>query len=342
MTTRKSATALTNDERDSLLAAVMEMKATVANPNDSNRNQISIYDQFVALHLGCLSVKVPDGSTSNMGHRGPGFLPWHREFLLRFEQKLVENGANTGLPYWDWTDHAGTWNKLFVDEFLGARYGLIKSGYFAISAPGTASNRLPKPTWWPQNLGGWKIRPSLAGNLGTTLRRRPRLPKFNRPLASVEDVRRTLNRPEYEDSTEMREADPQDGSLSKQPKGFRNRLESGRRMHNYGHGWVSGHMGDTLTSPNDLIFFMHHCNIDRLWAEWQESGHQGTPFYPGPGSGEDEGHKLNDAMWPWIGTKIGYKSNNLPPDCPIPDFAVESSRSPVDVLDHNSLNYVYG
>ena len=62
-------------------------------------------------------------------------------------------------------------------------------------------------------------------------------------------------------------------------------------------------MGNQNTSPNDLIFFMHHCNIDRLWAEWQDHGHQGAPFYPGPQSGEDEGHKLNDAMWPWIGSR---------------------------------------
>ena len=71
MAIRKSATALTPDERDSLLAAVMNMKATIANPTDPQNLQISIYDQFVALHMGCLDVTVPDGSTVNMGHRGP-------------------------------------------------------------------------------------------------------------------------------------------------------------------------------------------------------------------------------------------------------------------------------
>jgi hypothetical protein len=51
MPTRKSATALTNDERDSFLAAVMGMKATIANPNDAQEEQISAYDQFQAIHF---------------------------------------------------------------------------------------------------------------------------------------------------------------------------------------------------------------------------------------------------------------------------------------------------
>lgn len=337
MPTRKSATALTNDERDSLLAAVMSMKATVANPSAPSTQRISIYDQFVALHLGCLNVTVPGGSTSNMGHRGPAFLPWHREFLLSFEKALVGHGSSTGLPYWDWTDHAGTANKLFVNDFLGPRDGLIGEGYFAFDAPGTQRNNFARPSWWPKNLPGWQVRPSLAYNLGTILRRE----LDTRSLAVPEDVRRTLSRPEFEDTAMSMEVDPINGTQTRQPKGFRNRLERGLRMHNYGHGWVGGHMGHPYTSPNDLIFFMHHCNIDRLWAKWQDDGRQGSPFYPGPQSGEDEGHKLNDVMWPWIGMKTGYVSNLLPSDCPIPDFSVQPERSPADVLDHRSLGYIY-
>jgi tyrosinase len=150
-----------------------------------------------------------------------------------------------------------------------------------------------------------------------------------------------MSRPVYEDSGTAIEVDPLSGLPDSQPRGFRNRLERGRRMHNYGHGWVGGHMGNQNTSPNDLIFFMHHCNIDRLWAEWQDHGHQGAPFYPGPQSGEDEGHKLNDAMWPWIGSRAGYVPRRLPADSPIPDFTAESERTPADLLDHQSLGYAY-
>ena len=67
MPIRKSATVLTDDERDSFLAAVMNMKATIANPSDPQGQQISVFDQFEVIHIRCLGVTVPDGSRTNMG-----------------------------------------------------------------------------------------------------------------------------------------------------------------------------------------------------------------------------------------------------------------------------------
>ena len=337
MAERKSATNLTDDERDSLLAAVLNMKATVVNPNDPPPQQISLFDQFAAIHIGCLSVTVPSGSTVNMGHQGPAFLPWHREFLLRFEKALVDNGSTIGLPYWDWIDHKGTSAKLFTDEFLGARNGQIMTGYFAFDAPGTSGNAFPAPAWWPAGLNGWRLKASLTHTFGTTLQRRLN----TRSLTVPEDIRRLMRITVYHDPGTVTEVDPIDGSLYRNPRGFWNRLEAGRRLHNFGHGWVGGHMGHPYTSPNDLIFFFHHCNIDRLWAEWQADGHAGAPFYPGPESGEDEGHKLSDAMWPWVGSRTQYAPNELPNDTPIPDFTHENERTPADVIDISVLDYIY-
>lgn len=337
MPVRKSATALTNDERDSLLAAVLSLKATIANPNDPPNRRISVYDQYVAIHTSCLSVTVPSGATTNMGHRGPAFLPWHRQFLLDFEQLLVQHGSTIGLPYWDWTDHAGIASKLFVNDFLGARSGQIRRGYFARQAPGSNANSFPRPSWWPQGLQGWRIRSALAHTFGTTLRRA----LDPRSLAIPEDVRRTLARPVYEDSGMSMEIDPLNGTPDNQHRGFRNRLERGRRMHNYGHGWVGGHMGHTFSSPNDLVFYFHHCNIDRLWAIWQANNHSGPSFYPSPLSGEDEGHKLNDPMWPWVGQQTGYTTNLQPSNTVLPDYSTRPTRTPADLLDMSSLGYSY-
>jgi tyrosinase len=40
-----------------------------------------------------------------------------------------------------------------------------------------------------------------------------------------------------------------------------------RTPHNNVHDWIGGNM-QTFMSPLDPIFWLHHCNIDRLWAEW--------------------------------------------------------------------------
>ncbi|MGE0409254.1 MAG: tyrosinase family protein [Amphiplicatus sp.] len=48
--------------------------------------------------------------------------------------------------------------------------------------------------------------------------------------------------------------------------------------HNTAHIFVgggAGHMGDGL-SPLDPLFWLHHCNVDRLWAQWQRAGNK-TP-----------------------------------------------------------------
>ncbi|KAJ1731813.1 hypothetical protein LPJ61_002348 [Coemansia biformis] len=55
------------------------------------------------------------------------------------------------------------------------------------------------------------------------------------------------------------------------------------------HGAVHlGLGGDAATpfAPNDLFFFMHHANIDRLWWQWQ-IGHRSIFDYNGPGPDGD-------------------------------------------------------
>jgi tyrosinase len=40
-------------------------------------------------------------------------------------------------------------------------------------------------------------------------------------------------------------------------------------VHNSGHVWVGGSMGTIAAAPADPVFWMHHAEIDRIWAEWQ-------------------------------------------------------------------------
>jgi len=52
---------------------------------------------------------------------------------------------------------------------------------------------------------------------------------------------------------------------------FQSNLENG--IHNGVHRAVGGDMAGSA-SPSDPLFFLHHANIDRLWATWQ-AGHHG-------------------------------------------------------------------
>ncbi|UXI04693.1 tyrosinase family protein [Photobacterium sp. TY1-4] len=55
--------------------------------------------------------------------------------------------------------------------------------------------------------------------------------------------------------------------------------------HNVIHNGVGGAMGSTLTAGLDPLFYLHHANIDRLWAIWTELGGEvlidNRPPYPG-------------------------------------------------------------
>ena len=70
------------------------------------------------------------------------------------------------------------------------------------------------------------------------------------------------------------------------------------------------------TSPNDPVFFLLHCNIDRLWALWQARHPNERPYLPAAEG--MPGHNLNDPMSPWGGT-----------------------TTPTSVLDHRRLGYWY-
>lgn len=50
-----------------------------------------------------------------------------------------------------------------------------------------------------------------------------------------------------------------------------------RRTHDKVHGQIGGNMGDPNTAAQDPIFWLHHCNVDRLWDAWLAKGHSNPP-----------------------------------------------------------------
>jgi hypothetical protein len=104
--------------------------------------------------------------------------------------------------------------------------------------------------------------------------------------------------------------------------GFRNRAEgwfSGPQLHNLVHVWVGGSMLPA-SSPNDPVFFLHHCFVDKLWADWQRL-HPTEGYLPISPIVGKPGHSLNEAMEPWAGRG--------------------QTITPASVLDHHALGYGY-
>ena len=325
MATRKNANALTAAEKEDLVRAFVMMKADPVPGRPYNW-----FDAFALIHRYIQNVNapaVPGGSPAktgvNFGHHGAAFAPWHRYFLYRFERQLQVYVPGIMLPYWDWTDPAP---NIMVPTFMGpngvaANNWEVRQGYFAANAPGSVDNLVTKPAWWPAGLAGWTL-PAAWGTYAGALRRSVRSLSA---LPSADAIRQTLDTPSY--------------------LNFRGNLETGAgvpgTMHNSIHGWFgpNSHMLLALTSASDPMFYLHHANIDRLWAMWQMDGHGAD--YPPNGSVAAH-HRLNDPMYPWVGAVAGYVANGTLPGVPqLPDYSAEPAVTAADAMDHRALGYSY-
>lgn len=92
-----------------------------------------------------------------------------------------------------------------------------------------------------------------------------------------------------------------------------------RRMQGNPHGSAHVSFGGSIssipTAARDPLFFLLHCNVDRLWAKWQRDngrfdGAQATSYDSGPAN--RIGHNLPDTMWPWNGITGGQRPPTAP------------------------------
>lgn len=97
--------------------------------------------------------------------------------------------------------------------------------------------------------------------------------------------------------------------------------------HGRAHVSFSGEIDFPPTAPRDPLFFLLHCNVDRLWAAWQWLQQRFAPAdtatygfsgrFGDPGSTRI-GHNLLDTMWPWNGVTGG--PGPRPPTAPRTPF----------------------
>lgn len=312
MRIRKNVRSLTAEERRALVDALLILK---------RRNR---YDQYVHWHHHLMVPTVMpyeprDANYRNGAHRGPAFLPWHREFLLQVENDLQGIEPSIAIPYWDWTQDTGMaapgTSPVWDEDFMGgdgveADQWRVATGPFA-----HATGDWPVPAYPEAGLPGLGLKRRFGRVLPT--------------LPTIDDVKLAMSELFY---------DTPNFNQSPFTIGFRNRLEgwitqrgdprvktTGSQLHNRVHLWVGGNM-EPMTSPDDPVFFLHHCFVDKLWADWQarqkRDNPDAAPHYC-PVKGGPEGHNLGNTLHPWTRTiqevldidSLGYSYEQpVPPD----------------------------
>ena len=289
------------------------------------------YAVFQQIHAANPLAANPDA------HGGPAFIPWHRVYLLAYERSLQAIDPSVSLPYWRFDEPAPA---VFSDDFMGAN---------SVSPSLNPQNEPPVPVEFAtsNHLFGWT----------TDL-----LPLSPIPAAGTQPLRRA--------PADRSLVPSRSGSLIRnqmstiQPLSYSTFLTLEPNPHGFAHIWAGGNngsLGRIPTAVQDPLFFMLHCNVDRLWAAWQRklppnaaangrryedklSGYfpQIPRKFPGTGT-IHIGHYADDTMWPWNGiTGMGGASPGQRPSTapggaftPLSHFAPSvTAPNPTSVLDY--------
>jgi tyrosinase len=309
---RKDVADLDTTEKENFTNALLDLKNTVASkvrmddprfPQPTNR-----YDDYVVMHMMAFGRPEP-GSASMIAHRSPTFLPWHRAYLRLFErelQRIKPEYKDVTIPYWDWTSERSkeaVWNGELMGgngresdwRVMDGKFAYDKGKWNLYLAPEVDEAYTKKDL--RRRHGYYRGRNRVLRNL---------------QLPQVKDVEGALNENPYDGSPWITT-----DSVPVQPQpSFRNRLEGfygPGQIHNIVHPWVGGmdfisddnivNIGAMSSggSPNDPVFWLHHANIDRLWADWQLQLDHWNLDHKGyqPVSGGPPAFNANDGMLPW-------------------------------------------
>jgi tyrosinase len=178
----------------------------------------------------------PPGAQWNLCQHGSWhFLPWHRWYLYYFEAIVREAVVEAG--------GRRTWSLPYwnYSRTTGKNAASVRTLPPAFRTPGTAANPLFAPG---RSVNGGGALPAWAvltdGALGST--------EFT--------------------------GEAQFGGGVESPTHFWGEFgQVEQQPHNNVHGLVGGLMRDPNTAAADPVFWLHHANIDRLWAQWQRDGH---------------------------------------------------------------------
>ena len=232
---RKNANNLTAGERDRLVAAFAQL----------NNQGAGRFADFRDMHTNV---------SSPQAHGAPGFLPWHRAYLLDLERELQSIDPSVALPYWRFDQPSP---NIFTREFFGVSDSI---GTVQFSAAN------PLQFWRTDGVPGINRRPFFSTAVAP-----PGLRTEAQTLA-------------------LGNAYPAFRTLEGNP-------------HGSAHTSFGGFISSIGTAARDPLFFLLHCNVDRLWAKWQRQFSRFDPAVAASfdGAANPIGHNLPNTMWPWNG-----------------------------------------
>ncbi|KAF9634526.1 putative oligosaccharide translocation protein rft1 protein [Lasiodiplodia theobromae] len=202
---------------------------------------------------------LPQLNRFSQGH----FALWHRYLIATYEKALREEcGYRGAQPYWDWSlDASADENStaIFETEVFSPIIG------FGGNGPWVEATAEQNPLNLTGRTGGGCISdgpfayPAFQVNVGLPgCLKRDFTPWVMNSFAQQSNVDYVTGQPDYTSYARALEGIP---SFS-QPN-----------IHGSGHfgvGGVLGTIGDAANSPGDPLFYLHHCNLDRILWEWQK------------------------------------------------------------------------
>jgi hypothetical protein len=193
-----------------------------------------------AMH-GTFAPEPPGGALYNECQHGSWyFLPWHRMYLAKFEQIVRDEVIRQGGPA-DWA--------LPYWDYDNPGQSALPPAFRLATLPDGTPNPLRNATRRADVNNGSALAPAVVDAAGA--------------LAQ----------------TAFTPAPPGTGfggGQSTPNHGFNLSGALEIRPHGSVHVSVGGDMGAFETAALDPIFWLHHANIDRLWAVWRNDGHADT------------------------------------------------------------------